>query len=150
MMAMDRLILKVDKQAWNQDWMVKEALEIFREDQKLCDNMAEQGARFVEDGDAILTHCNTGGLATVGVGTAFGVIRKAHEDGKKIHVYAICLKRRHFVALRIHVLPRLVWCLVFLLSMYFNFLYHFFSIFLSSYGLIIIYVEINIGVKHYP
>src|SRR5690606_13263556 len=35
----------------------------------------------------ILTHCNTGGLATAGVGTALGIIRRAHEVGKKIHVF---------------------------------------------------------------
>ena len=45
------------------------------------------GAALIEDGDQILTHCNTGGLATAGTGTALGVIRKAFEQGKKIHVY---------------------------------------------------------------
>ncbi|MEK6554298.1 MAG: S-methyl-5-thioribose-1-phosphate isomerase, partial [Bdellovibrionota bacterium] len=39
------------------------------------------------DGEQILTHCNTGALATAGWGTALGAIRKAHEQGKKIHVY---------------------------------------------------------------
>jgi len=38
------------------------------------------------DGDTILHHCNTGGLATVDYGTALGVIRTAHEQGKRIHV----------------------------------------------------------------
>src|SRR5450756_1893976 len=36
----------------------------------------------------ILTHCNAGGLATAGYGTALGVIRAAHEAGKKIQVFA--------------------------------------------------------------
>lgn len=40
----------------------------------------------VADGDTILTHCNTGGLATVEYGTALGVIRAAHDAGKAIHV----------------------------------------------------------------
>jgi methylthioribose-1-phosphate isomerase len=35
----------------------------------------------------VLTHCNTGGLATAGVGTALGVVRRAWEDGKRLHVY---------------------------------------------------------------
>ena len=42
----------------------------------------------VAEGAVILTHCNTGGLATVGYGTALGVIRAAYERDKKIHVYA--------------------------------------------------------------
>lgn len=66
---------------------VETAVEIYQEDIQLCDRMAENGAALIEDGDQILTHCNTGGLATVGAGTALGVIRKAHQQGKKIHVY---------------------------------------------------------------
>ncbi len=48
--------------------------------------MAEHGAELIDDGDTILHHCNTGALATVDWGTALGVIRKAHEQGKRIHV----------------------------------------------------------------
>ncbi len=61
--------------------------DLFHEDVELCRRMAERGAALVREGDQILTHCNTGGLATVGVGTALGVIRVAHEQGKKIHVW---------------------------------------------------------------
>lgn len=61
--------------------------EIFEEDAALCRKMAEFGASLVQSGQGILTHCNSGGLATSGVGTAFGVIRVAHEQGKKIHVF---------------------------------------------------------------
>eukprot|EP01130_Rhizamoeba_saxonica_P014108 TRINITY_DN6116_c0_g1_i1.p1 TRINITY_DN6116_c0_g1~~TRINITY_DN6116_c0_g1_i1.p1 ORF type:complete len:351 (-),score=83.73 TRINITY_DN6116_c0_g1_i1:41-1093(-) len=53
----------------------------------MCERMSELGASLVKDGDNILTHCNTGSLATPGIGTALGVIKKAHEQGKKIHVY---------------------------------------------------------------
>jgi methylthioribose-1-phosphate isomerase len=42
---------------------------------------------FLPTGDNILTHCNTGALATPGMGTALGVIREAHRRGLKIHVY---------------------------------------------------------------
>ncbi len=49
--------------------------------------IARFGAELIEDGDAIIHHCNTGALATVDYGTALGVIRMAHEQGKKIHVY---------------------------------------------------------------
>jgi len=48
--------------------------------------MAELGAELLPEG-GILTHCNTGSLATGGYGTALGVIRKAYEKGKKILVY---------------------------------------------------------------
>ncbi len=63
------------------------AVEIFNEDVLLCEKISTNGAALIEDGDQILTHCNTGGLATAGSGTALGVIRKAFEQGKKIHVY---------------------------------------------------------------
>ena len=49
--------------------------------------IARNGAELLMDGDVILTHCNTGALATVDYGTALGVIRLAHEQGKHIHVY---------------------------------------------------------------
>jgi len=49
--------------------------------------MGAYGAELIEDGDNILTHCNTGALATVDYGTALGVIRTAHEQGKRIHVW---------------------------------------------------------------
>ena len=39
------------------------------------------------DGDVVITHCNTGALATVDYGTALGIIRLAHEQGKRLHVY---------------------------------------------------------------
>lgn len=48
--------------------------------------IAEHGAELLRDGDTILHHCNTGFLATVDYGTALGVIRMAHEQGKQIHV----------------------------------------------------------------
>ena len=63
------------------------AYEIFDQDVALCDGMADFGEPLINDGDGILTHCNTGGLATVGIGTALGVIRRAHENGKKIHLW---------------------------------------------------------------
>lgn len=44
------------------------------------------GAELIDDGDTIIHHCNTGSLATVDWGTALGVIRMAHTQGKRIHV----------------------------------------------------------------
>ena len=57
-------------------------------DEDVETNMAisRHGADFIEDGDTIIHHCNTGALATVDWGTALGVIRMAHDQGKKIHV----------------------------------------------------------------
>lgn len=63
------------------------ALEVFLEDVRLCDRIAENGADLLADGDGVLTHCNTGGLATAGRGTALGVIQGAFDAGKQIHVY---------------------------------------------------------------
>jgi len=63
------------------------AVKFFEEDVLLCRQMAGRAALLIEDGDAILTHCNTGGLVTAGIGTALGAIRHAHESGKRIHVF---------------------------------------------------------------
>jgi methylthioribose-1-phosphate isomerase len=57
------------------------------EDVAINQRMAAHGAALIKDGDSILHHCNTGALATVDYGTALGVIRMAHEQGKKIHVF---------------------------------------------------------------
>jgi methylthioribose-1-phosphate isomerase len=45
------------------------------------------GADLIPDGSRILTHCNAGALATVDWGTALGVVRSAHRQGKQLHVY---------------------------------------------------------------
>ncbi|HWI41766.1 MAG TPA: S-methyl-5-thioribose-1-phosphate isomerase, partial [Verrucomicrobiae bacterium] len=66
----------------------EEAIRIEREDQEICRAMGKNGAELIPDGATILTHCNAGGLATAGYGTALGVIRAAHEAGKKIRVFA--------------------------------------------------------------
>jgi methylthioribose-1-phosphate isomerase len=71
----------------NSNALFDEALRIFDEDVELCRAMAQNGAPLIQDGDNILTHCNTGGLATAGLGTALAVIVEAFRSGKKIHVY---------------------------------------------------------------
>ena len=63
-----------------------EAQRIADEDVEINRRMAEHGAALIDDGDTLIHHCNTGALATVDWGTALGVIRTAHEQGKKIHV----------------------------------------------------------------
>jgi methylthioribose-1-phosphate isomerase len=67
--------------------LANEAVAIFEEDVALCAAMSEHGAALITKGDRILTHCNTGSLATVGVGTAIGVITTAHKQGKNISVW---------------------------------------------------------------
>lgn len=86
MICVDRMT-KAIQTSFSIEKLVDLAVQIFEEDVALCEKIAAHGAALIEDGDQILTHCNTGGLATAGVGTALGVIRKAHEQGKKIHVY---------------------------------------------------------------
>ena len=88
MWAVDRMKNAVNKFEGNDATAIwNEAVAIFNEDVELCNIMAENGASLFNDGDQILTHCNTGGLATAGVGTALGVIRATHLQGKNIHVY---------------------------------------------------------------
>ena len=68
--------------------VITEAKRIMIEDIEANMAMGRIGASLVQDGDTILTHCNTGALATAGYGTALGVIRAAVEEGKKIRVIA--------------------------------------------------------------
>ncbi|CAG0936122.1 methylthioribose-1-phosphate isomerase [Thermoflexales bacterium] len=68
--------------------LIREAQQIADEDVEINKRMAEHGAALIKDGDTILTHCNTGALAVVDYGTALGVIRRAHEQGKRIQVFA--------------------------------------------------------------
>lgn len=68
--------------------MLAEAEAIHREDVDACRQMGELGAADVPEGAVILTHCNAGGLATGGYGTALGVVRAAHAQGKEIRVLA--------------------------------------------------------------
>jgi methylthioribose-1-phosphate isomerase len=68
--------------------MLSEAEAIHLEDLAACRAMGKLGAERVPDGATILTHCNAGALATGGYGTALGVIRAAHAQGKRIRVLA--------------------------------------------------------------
>jgi methylthioribose-1-phosphate isomerase len=68
--------------------LVDEAIKIHSEQIDADRKLSQLGAELIEDGDTILTHCNTGALATGGYGTALGVIKKAWEQGKKLRVIA--------------------------------------------------------------
>ncbi len=64
-----------------------EARVLADEDVEINRRMGAHGAEVISDGDHILTHCNTGSLATVDYGTALGVVRAAWEQGKRVHVW---------------------------------------------------------------
>ena len=66
--------------------VLDEAQRIADEDVEINLRMARHGAALIDDGDTLIHHCNTGALATVDWGTALGVIRMAHEQGKHVHV----------------------------------------------------------------
>jgi methylthioribose-1-phosphate isomerase len=66
--------------------VVSEAKAMEDEDVEVNRRLGRVGADLVEDGDAILTQCNAGALATVGYGTALGVVRAAKEQGKFVSV----------------------------------------------------------------
>jgi methylthioribose-1-phosphate isomerase len=68
--------------------LVDEAITIHREEADATHHLSLFGAELIKDNWTILTHCNTGPLATAGFGTALGVIRMAKEQGKNIRVLA--------------------------------------------------------------
>lgn len=68
--------------------LLEEAKRIESEDLAMNRAIGRHGAELVPQDAGILTICNTGALATAGHGTALGVIRTAHADGKNIHVYS--------------------------------------------------------------
>jgi methylthioribose-1-phosphate isomerase len=69
------------------DKLKSEALLIHEQDRIMSENMGIFGSELIPIGAKILTHCNTGALATGGIGTAFGVILTAHNSGKNISVF---------------------------------------------------------------
>lgn len=82
--------------AENQDLSVKELSELItreseliaEEDVQLNKTIGQNGLPYIPQNARILTHCNTGSLATVDYGTALGVIRAAQEAGRDVQVYA--------------------------------------------------------------
>ncbi len=88
--ALERMEKMIDAHAGSKDELterlLEEAIRIKDEDIEVCRRIGRHGARLVKKNYTILTHCNAGGLATAGYGTALGVIRRAHQDGKNIKV----------------------------------------------------------------
>ncbi len=68
--------------------LLDEARAIHEEDRQTCRAIGAHGTALLADGMGVLTHCNAGWLATSEFGTALAVIYTAHEQGKRLHVYA--------------------------------------------------------------
>lgn len=69
------------------DMILKFAEDLSRTEEERCARIGMHGAPLIKSGMNVLTHCNTGMLATSGIGTALGIIYTAHEKKKKFHVY---------------------------------------------------------------
>ena len=70
------------------DNVIAKAKEMAEDDVNINKKMGKNGAELFQNNDTIMTHCNAGALATVGYGTALGVIRATNESGKNIKVIA--------------------------------------------------------------
>ena len=68
--------------------VIEEAKKMANDDVEINKTMGKNGSQLFEDNDTIMTHCNAGALATVGYGTALGVIRATKESGKNVKVIA--------------------------------------------------------------
>jgi methylthioribose-1-phosphate isomerase len=85
-------IMQIAKNAENVDEIRKSVVDAAKqmadEDIQINMTMGKNGSELFNDNDTIMTHCNAGALATVGYGTALGVIRAAKDSGKNIKVIA--------------------------------------------------------------
>ncbi len=73
--------------AEDRNLLVRAAQGIERDDQNLNERIGTYGASLFDTPQRVLTHCNAGALATAGIGTALGVVRKMQEAGHLAHVY---------------------------------------------------------------
>ncbi|NOX38778.1 MAG: S-methyl-5-thioribose-1-phosphate isomerase [Calditrichaeota bacterium] len=69
-------------------FLLEQAQALHDDDRRRCEGIAQNGVPLIPQRARILTHCNTGALATGGIGTALGIIYKAHQNGKEVVVYA--------------------------------------------------------------
>ena len=68
--------------------IIDKAKQMADEDIKINQEMGKHGSQLFKNNDSVMTHCNAGALATVGYGTALGVIRATKESGKNVKVIA--------------------------------------------------------------
>ncbi len=88
--AVDRVMKRIDGLSDDERsaTALGEARSIHDEDKELCRKIGAFGDVLIPDGATVLTHCNTGALATGGIGTAAAALYTAHHGGKQIKVYA--------------------------------------------------------------
>ncbi len=90
--AVDRMMAVASRQALAgrelRNVLHAEATRILDEDRAMCRRIGEHGATLIPDGADVLTHCNTGALATGGIGTALAAVYVAVEQGKRVHVFS--------------------------------------------------------------
>ena len=85
-------IIQVAKNAQTVSDIIHDVIETSKQmasdDILINKSMGKYGSALISNNDTVMTHCNAGALATVGYGTALGVIRSANESGKNIKVIA--------------------------------------------------------------
>jgi methylthioribose-1-phosphate isomerase len=86
--AADRMLKVAIRAAASRTRLVAEATAIHDEDRAMCRAIGAYAATLLPEGARVLTHCNTGALATGGIGTALAGVYVAAEEGKRLHVYA--------------------------------------------------------------
>lgn len=86
--AVDRVLARLERDGFVFEVAEDEARRIAAEDEDACWRIGEAGAGLLPREGGVLTHCNTGALATAGIGTAAGVIRRAVARGHRLKVYA--------------------------------------------------------------
>ncbi|MBN1847346.1 MAG: S-methyl-5-thioribose-1-phosphate isomerase [Deltaproteobacteria bacterium] len=91
--AVDKMTRRVEEMSTSPVKDIQQALKtesekILKDDIEINRLIGKNGLKLIPKGASILTHCNAGALATGGYGTALGVIRAAHEAGKKITILA--------------------------------------------------------------
>jgi eIF-2B alpha/beta/delta-like uncharacterized protein len=86
MWAVDRVYDKAKRGGYEE--AIREAEKIMQEEEDRSKNIGKHGEPLFDDGDAVLTHCNAGSLATVEYGTALAPLRIAKEKGKRLKVFA--------------------------------------------------------------
>jgi methylthioribose-1-phosphate isomerase len=85
--ALDRME-RVGRELPADSCLLDEARAIHEEDRRMCHAIGRAGAALIGEGSGVLTHCNTGGLATAEYGTALSVLFTAANQGRRFHVFA--------------------------------------------------------------
>jgi methylthioribose-1-phosphate isomerase len=83
-----RSLVQDDRIEKRSDRLLNEALKIQEQDRQMCAAIGTAGAALIRNNTGVLTHCNTGALATAGSGTALAVLAAAAEQGRQFEVFA--------------------------------------------------------------